>query len=83
MKIKSSQIKGLPVGLIMIVVVMVFVAFATDYFWIARLSGNAFPPTMPVEPLVYDAFAVPDLVLSLFLYVGAYGLFTCSSKGFG
>lgn len=82
MKIRPNLIKGIPLGLIITGVVMVFVAMATDYFWIARLLGNAFPPTMPVEPLVYNAFAVPDLVLSFFLYVGAYGLFKRKKYGF-
>lgn len=66
--------KRIPLGIIIISVVMFFVALATDIFWLARIAGKAFPTTMPVEPKVYNAFAVPDIILSIFLYVGAYGL---------
>ena len=66
--------KRIPLAVIVIAVIMFFGALATDIFWLARIVGKAFPPTMPVESSVYDAFALPDIVLSLFLYVGAYGL---------
>ena len=66
--------KKIPLAVIVMAVVMFFVALATDIFWFARLVGKAFPPSMPVQPEVYDSFALPDIILSLFLYVGAYGL---------
>jgi hypothetical protein len=65
--------KRVTLGIIVISVVMVFVALATDAFWIGRLMGK-FPSTMPVDDRVYKAFAVPDLILSILLYVGAIGL---------
>lgn len=74
--------KRVPLGIIVISVVMFFVAVATDIFWLARIVGKAFPSTMPVEPRIYNAFAVPDMVLSLFLYVGAYGLLKMRKYGF-
>ncbi len=61
-------------GIISIAVVMFFVALATDIFWVGRLAFEAFPSTMPIEDRVYNAFAAPDILLSLFLYVGAWGL---------
>ena len=73
--------KKIPLAVIVMAVVMFFVALATDIFWLARIIGKAFPPTMPVEPAVYDAFALPDIVLSLFLYVGAYGLLRLRQYG--
>ena len=74
--------KRIPLGIIVISVVMFFVAVATDIFWLARLVGEAFPPTLSVEPRIYNAFAVPDIVLSLFLYIGAIGLLKLRKYGF-
>jgi hypothetical protein len=37
---------------------------------------------MPVEPDVYNAMAVPDIILSIFLYVGAFGLIKLKKYGF-
>ena len=74
--------KKVPLGVIVISVIMFFVAVATDIFWLARLIGKAFPPTMPVDVDVYDAFALPDIVLSLFLYLGAFGLLRLRKYGF-
>jgi hypothetical protein len=74
--------KRVPLGVIVISVIMFFVALATDIFWLARLLGNAFPPTMPVDIDVYNAFALPDIVLSLFLYIGAFGLLRLRKYGF-
>jgi len=74
--------KRVPLGILIIAVIMFFVALATDIFWLARLIGKAFPPTLPVDPSVYDAFALPDLVMSVFLYVGALGLLRLRKYGF-
>ena len=76
------KMKKVPLGMIVISVVMFFVAVATVFFWLAKLAGKAFPSTMPVDPAVYNAFAVPDIVLSLFLFVGAYGLIKLNKYGF-
>jgi hypothetical protein len=74
--------KKVSLGLIVISVVMFFAAFAIDIFWLARLLGKAFPPTMPVDPAVYNAMAAPDIILSIFLYVGAFGLIKLKKYGF-
>jgi hypothetical protein len=74
--------KRFPLGLIIISVIMFFVALATDIFWIGRWAAHAFPPTMPVPLNVYSAFALPDLWLSVFLYVGAVGLLMLRAWGF-
>ena len=77
-----DQRKRVPLGIVVISVVMVFAALFTDIFWLAKLLGRAFPPTIPVEPIVYNAFAAPDIILSLFLYIGAYGLIKLRKYGF-
>ena len=69
-----SAPKKVPLGLIIISVVMFFAAFAIDIFWLIRFMGKAFPSTIPVDPAVYKAMAAPDIILSVFLYVGAFGL---------
>ena len=66
--------KRIPLGIIVISVVMFFVAVATDIFWVAKLVGRPFPKTMPVSLTVYNAFAIPDLLMSVFLYIGDIGL---------
>jgi hypothetical protein len=71
-----------PLGIIAIAVIMFFVAAATDIFWIGRLAAGAFPSTMPVEDRVYNAFAAPDIIMSIFLYIGAYGILRLSKFGF-
>ena len=77
-----SDPKKVPLGLIIISVVMFFAAVATDIFWLAKFVGKAFPPTIPVDPDVYNAMAAPDIILSIFLYVGAFGLIKLKKYGF-
>lgn len=60
--------------MIIISVIMFFVALGTDIFWVAKIAGRPFPETMPVSSAVYNAFAAPDVIMSLLLYVGAAGL---------
>ncbi len=69
-------------ALAVIAVIMWFAAVATDFFWLAKALGRPFPQTMPVSQAVYDAFAFPDIVMSLFLYVGAYGLIKTRKYGY-
>ena len=76
-----SEPKKVPLGLIIISVVMFFAAFAIDIFWLVRFVGKAFPPTIPVEPVVYNAMAALDIILSVFLYVGAFGLIKLKKYG--
>ncbi len=73
--------KRIPLGIIVISVVMFFVAVATDIFWVAKLVGRPFPKTMPVSLTVYNAFAVPDMLMSVFLYIGAIGLMRLRKSG--
>lgn len=77
-----DQRKRVPLGIVVISVIMFFVAFVTDIFWLAKLAGRAFPATMPLNSTVYNAFAAPDIILSLFLYIGAYGLIKLKKYGF-
>ena len=74
--------KKISLGLAAISVIMIFAALATDIFWLARLFGKPFPQTIRVDPQVYEAFAVPDLLLSLLLYAGAFGLIMQKKFGF-
>jgi hypothetical protein len=74
--------KRVPLGIIAISVVMFFVALATDIFWIGKAAVGAFPSTMPIEERVSNAFAAPDIILSIFLYVGAVGLLRLKRSGF-
>ena len=74
--------RRVPLGIIVVSVIMFFVALAIDIFWLARIIGKAFTPKMHVGPAVYNAFALPDIVLSIFLYIGAYGLLKLRKFGF-
>jgi len=77
-----TERRPVPLGAIVIAVIMFFAAVATDIFWLGRLFAGAFPPTLPVEENVYNAFAGPDILLALFLYAGAYGLLKMRKIGF-
>jgi hypothetical protein len=77
-----NQAKKAYLGAIIISVIMFFVALATDIFWLGRWATGAFSSTMPVDPKVYGAFAAPDLILSLFLYIGSYGVLKLRKFGF-
>lgn len=77
----DRQMKRPTLGIVVISVIMFFVALATDLFWVGRLAGR-FPSTMPVDDRVYGAFAVPDIILSIFLYLAAYGLLKLRRFGF-
>lgn len=77
-----TERRQVPLGGIVIAVIMFFAAVAIDVFWLGRLVAGAFPPTLPVDKRVYNAFAGPDIVLALFLYAGAYGLLKMKKIGF-
>ena len=74
--------KKVPLGIVSISVIMFFVALATDIFWVGKWTADAFPSTMPVPPDIYYAFGLPDLILSLLLYVSAVGLLRLKKFGF-
>jgi hypothetical protein len=69
-----NEWKRIPLGLIIIAIIMFFVALGTSVFWLAKFVGRPFPETMPVSSAVYNAFAAPDIIMSLLLCVGAVGL---------
>ncbi len=68
-------------GLVTIAVIMFFAAVATDIFWVGRFAADKFPSTMAIEDRVYNAFVAPDLILSILLYIGAYGLLKLKKYG--
>ncbi len=72
----------IPVGLIVISVIMVFMAFLTDVYWLAFFVGRPFPRSIPLAANVARAFALPDLVGSFLMYAGAYGLLRRRGWGF-
>lgn len=74
--------KKYPLGVVVISAVMFFVAFAIDIFWLGKLFGKAPHPTIPIDLNIFNAFAVPDIFLSLILYIGAYGLLKLKKYGF-
>ncbi len=61
-------------GLIIIAVIMVFMGLLTDIYWFAAFIGRPFPRSIPLDERVARAFALPDVLGTLFLYGGAYGL---------
>ena len=71
-----------PLGVVVISVVMFFVALGTDIYWLLKLVGKPVTETLPVGPEVYRAFVFPDIVLSLLLFAGAYGLMKLRKFGF-
>jgi len=77
-----NEWKRIPLGVIIISVIMFFVALGTDIFWVAKIVGRPFPETMPVSSAVYNAFAAPDIIMSLLLCVGAVGLLKLRKWGF-
>lgn len=77
-----KKLKPVSLGLVVISVIMIFAALGTDIFWFANFIGKPFPQTIRVERLIYESFAAPDLLLSLLLYIGAYGLMMQKKFGF-
>lgn len=70
-----------PLGVVVISVVMFFVALGTAIYWLLKLVGRPVTDTLPVGPEVYRAFVFPDIMLSLFLFTGAYGLIKLKPYG--
>jgi len=71
-----------PLGVVVIAVVMFFVALGTDAYWFLRFIGKPVAETLPVGPEIYKAFVYPDIVLSVLLYVGFFGLLRLRKFGF-
>lgn len=81
-KDNMNQEERFPLGIIVISVIMVFTALATDYYWLAGWLGKEFPSLQGIDPEFYTNFALPDMILSLFLYIGAFGLMKRKKYGF-
>jgi hypothetical protein len=77
-----EQVKRFPLGVVVIIVVMFFAALGTDMYWLLKLMGKPVAETLPVSPEVYKAFVFPDVVVSLLMYAGAYGLLKLKKFGF-
>lgn len=72
----------MPFGVVFISVIMFFAGLATVIFWAGRLGFRSFRQTIPVDPSVYNAFVVPDTVLSIILFISAYSLLRLRKFGF-
>ena len=77
-----NRIEKFPLGVVIISVVMFFAALGTDIYWLLRLVGRPVAERLPVSSEVYKAFVFPDIVLSLLMYAGAYGLLKLRKFGF-
>jgi hypothetical protein len=77
-----EQVKRFPLGVVVIIVVMFFAALGTDMYWLLKLMGKPVAETLPVSPEVYKAFVFPDVVVSLLMVAGAYGLLKLKKFGF-
>lgn len=74
--------KRFVLGLVIIAVVNLFVALMTIAFWTGHLLAHRFPKTLPVPDNLYNAFALPDLVMSVFLLIGSFGLLRFKKTGY-
>jgi hypothetical protein len=77
-----ERVEKFPLSVVIIAMVMFFVALGTDAYWFLKLIGKPVAETLPVGPEVYRAFVYPDIVLSVLLYVGAFGLLRLRKFGF-
>jgi len=77
-----EHVKRFPLGVVVIAVVMFFSALGTDMYWLLKLIGKPVAETLPVGPEVYRAFVFPDVVVSLLMIAGAYGLLKLKKFGF-
>ncbi len=78
----NKQSSTASLGLVVIAVVMVFMAGLTDIYWVASWIGRPFPRSVPLEPEAAQAFALPDIIGSLLMYLGAVGLLRRRTWGF-
>jgi len=74
--------KRFVLGLVIIGVINLFAALMTIAFWVGRLLANRFPRTLPVPDNLYNAFAIPDMAMAVFLTVGSYGLLRFKKTGY-
>jgi len=74
--------KRFVLGLVIIAIINLFVALMTITFWTGHLLAHRFPKTLPVPDYLYDAFALPDLIMSVFLIIGSFGLLRFKKTGY-
>jgi len=74
--------KRFVLGLVIIAIINLFVALMTITFWTGHLLAHRFPKTLPVPDNLYDAFALPDLIMSVFLIIGSFGLLRFKKTGY-
>jgi len=79
---ERESIERFPLGVVVIAVVMFFVALGTASYWVLRWIGKPVAETLPVGPEIYKAFVYPDIVLSVLLFVAAFGLLRLRRFGF-
>jgi len=79
---ERESIERFPLGVVVIAVVMFFVALGTASYWVLRWIGKPVAETLPVGPETYKAFVYPDIVLSVLLFVAAFGLLRLRRFGF-
>lgn len=77
-----ERVERFPLGVVIIAVVLFFVGLGTASYWILRWIGKSVAETLPVGPEIYKAFVYPDIVLSVLLFVGAFGLLKLRKFGF-
>jgi hypothetical protein len=74
--------KRFVLGLVIIAVINLFGAVMTISFWLGHLLSNRFPKTLPVPDNLYNAFALPDLILAVFLITASFGLLRFKKTGY-
>jgi hypothetical protein len=77
-----KRVERFPLGVVIIAVVLFFVGLGTASFWVLRWIGRPVAETLPVGPEIYRAFVYPDIVLSVLLFMGAFGLLKLRKFGF-
>ncbi|MDI6844939.1 MAG: hypothetical protein QME28_02255 [Candidatus Saccharicenans sp.] len=82
MEKESGKEKRFVLGLVIIAVINLFVALMTFGFWVGHLLANRFPKTLPVPDNLYNAFAIPDLAMSVFLMISFFGLLRFKKTGY-
>ena len=78
----EERVERFPLGVVIIAVVMFFAGLGTASYWVLRWLGRPVAETLPVGPEIYRAFVYPDIVLSVLLFVGAFGLLKLRKWGF-
>lgn len=68
-------------GIIPISVIMFFTGLATVIIWIRKFLAGPLPQKITLDPVVHNAFILPDFVLSILLFIGAYGLLKLKKFG--